>query len=104
MHFRLNDNGFSTEGKILIVSLYFGDDHGLLYLEGRDIEWEVTDNLLTFHHFWGETLKLAERCIKNCLNSFRSVSDLLILLWLTPDDFTRQEEKTSRTGKGLIII
>ena len=33
------------------------------------------------------------------LNPFQSVSDFLILLWLTPDDFTRQKQ-TSRTGKG----
>ena len=33
------------------------------------------------------------------LNPFRHVPDFLILLWLTPDDFTRQE-KTSWTGKG----
>ena len=32
-------------------------------------------------------------------DSFLSVPDILILLWLTPDDFTRQGEK-SRTGKG----
>ena len=34
-----------------------------------------------------------------CFNSLRSVPDFLILLWLTPDDFTHQGE-TSREGKG----
>ena len=33
------------------------------------------------------------------LNPFRSVPDFLILLWLTPDNFTQQGE-TSGTGKG----
>lgn len=32
-------------------------------------------------------------------NFFRSVPNFLILLWLTPDNFTLQEE-TSPTGRG----
>ena len=37
------------------------------------------------------------------LNSFRSQSDFLILLWLTLDDFTRQWE-TSQTGNVKLMF